>query len=322
VAETASRELVSGHGFAIPSESTIVDEFGLERHLLSREAAVAALDRLYRDPAERDARGQAARAFALDYDWDDIVDGWEELLTDAPPRRKPARERVVHWLAGGVSEASELPAPVVAAATDAFASLPDGTRVEVRMSERQMGEVAADIMRGAFIEGDELSLPVRLPPVFDGAPRARVGSVMVGAPDLPMAAALARIFPGLEVSLPAAGGNPTVAEPLTLDELLPALVHCALVVDTAAWGPPDLDLACAALGVPFLGSSPLWTRAGPGDAAHQARRLLTDQGLSERRRALAGRRAVAARGQATVDALRACALSGQPGGAATEVTAA
>jgi glycosyltransferase involved in cell wall biosynthesis len=323
VAETASRELVCGHGFAIPAESTVVDEFGLERHLLSREAAVAALDRLYCDPAERDARGQAARAFALGYDWDRIVDGWEELLTAAPPRRKPARERVVQWVAGDANDASELPAPLAAAATDAFAPLPDGTQIEVRVSERQMGEVAAEIMRETFREGDELSLPVRLGPVFDGAPRARVGNVMVGAPDLPMAATLARIFPGLEVSLPAAGGNPTVAEPLALDELLPALVHYALVVDTAAWGPPDLDLACAALGVPFLGSSPLWTRPGPGGAAHQARRLLTDQGLSERRRALAVRRAVAARGQPTIDVLRARALCGQPdASAAIEVNAA
>jgi glycosyltransferase involved in cell wall biosynthesis len=47
---SASRELLQGHGSAVPVESTMRDEFGIVRTLLSREAAATAVARYHDDP--------------------------------------------------------------------------------------------------------------------------------------------------------------------------------------------------------------------------------------------------------------------------------
>jgi glycosyltransferase involved in cell wall biosynthesis len=310
---SASAELVAGHGFAVAVESTMVDEFGLVRALLDRDAAADALARLHDDPAELAERSRRSREFALTFGWEKVVDGWEEVLSAAAPRRRPVRTRSFGWISGADehSAMTDLPAPIVSAAADAFAPLPEGTKLSFQITERSYGEVAGEIRRGAFADGDELSIPVRLPAFFEGAPRPRVGNVMVAAADLPLAARLRRSFPGLAISLPQADGDPRRPVVLPLPELAPALVHCALVIDLAGGAPRGTDVACAALGVPFVGRGGVW----PGalvDPFAVARRVLTDQGHSERRRRRAYERVRGLYGDEAIDRVRTLALAGQP----------
>jgi glycosyltransferase involved in cell wall biosynthesis len=307
---SASAELVAGHGIPVPVESTMLDEFGLVRALLDRDAAADELGRLHDDPVRLAELAGRSREFALPFAWDEVVDGWEEVLASAPPRRRPVRTRSFGWIAGSDEQPAmtDLPAPIVSAAADAFAPLPEGTRLSFQITERTYGEVAGEIRRGAFADGDELSIPVRLPAFFQGAPRPRVGNVMVGAADLEVAARLQRIFPGLAISLPQATGDPRAATALSLTELVPALVHCALVVDTRGGAAPGTDVACAALGIPFVGRSEVWPGARV-DAFALARRVLTDQGHSELRRRRAFERVDALYGEDAIARIRAIAVA-------------
>jgi hypothetical protein len=119
------------------------------------------------------------------------------------------------------------------------------------------------------------------------------------------------VFPRVRISLPAPPDDPTGGRLLRLDELIPTLPHYALVVDLSGEMPPGVDAACAALGVPYLGRSPLWDDV-PGPPALQIRTLLTDQGRSEARRlaALAALREHA--GDEPVEQVRAFMLACQP----------
>jgi glycosyltransferase involved in cell wall biosynthesis len=301
---TASRELVEGHGFAIPTESTVVDEFGLVRCLLDRDAAADALERLYRDGRLLADRSRRCREFAESYSWDGVVDAWEDVFRSAAPRRRPSASRTLEWTAGAEPPLSDLPAPTVHAAAGAFAPLPDGTRLSLTISERSYGEVAGAIRRDAFREGDELSIPVRLPPWFEGAPRARVGKVMVGAADLPLAGALKRIFPGLAYMLPQRNANPSEPEPLPTEELLPVVAQCALVLDYGQRAPIGIDAACAALGITYAGRSPYFPPDDERDPLRAVRRLLTDQGYAARRREYAAGKVEAVYGAELVGRMR------------------
>ncbi len=312
VAYAASRELVEGHGHAVAIESVIVDEFGLVRCLLSREAAVNALNELYEDRVVLEKRSGLSRAFALDYDWDSLTDQWEAALRQAPPRRKPDRLHVLSWVTGGHNPPQpELPTPVATAASEVFEALPEGTQISVRFTERKFGEIATQIRHEAFQKGDELSLPVRLPPLVPGAPRAQVGALLVSPADLQLAARIKRIFPGVAISVPRPGGDPASEALLDVPELAPALLNYVLVIDCSGTGAPHLDLLCAALGIPYLGPSPLWEDTGVDLPLAQVRRLLTDQGLSEWRRHIAFERATSMFGHEVVDTLRRVALAGQ-----------
>jgi glycosyltransferase involved in cell wall biosynthesis len=307
---TASAELVRDHGVGVPVESTMVDEFGLVRHLLDRDAAAAALDLLYREPPLLAEASRRSRAFAeAGFGWDTVVDLWERVLAEAPPRRPPARTRSFGWVLGEdePSAMTELPAPVREATSGALADLPDGVRFGFQVTERAYGEVAGEIRRGAFEQGSYLSIPVCLAPAFEDGPRPRVGNVMASAGDLVLAVRLKRLFPGLALSLPQANGDPAAPVPLPFADLVRAVAQCILVLDVSRTGPAELGAACAALGVPYLGPSPLWAPVGEEDAFADARRLLTDQGHSEARRALALERALAAYGPDAVATLRAAA---------------
>src|SRR5205823_2183921 len=79
-ANSASSELVGGHGFAISCDSSSTDEFGLVRHFIDRQEAAGALQELYENPDLLAARAAAARCFALAYDWDTIARRWDGLF--------------------------------------------------------------------------------------------------------------------------------------------------------------------------------------------------------------------------------------------------
>src|SRR5262245_923229 len=310
---SANSELLGDHGFAIPSESRVLDEFGLVRHLLSREAAVSALESLYADADLLAERSRRSREFALGYGWDSITDDWERVLLSAPPRRRPVRTRSFSWLAGSApGPLTDLPTPIATVAKAALSRLPEGTSVQVRLAERQFGEVSEQIRRESYVQGDALSIPVRLPSAFPGAPRLGSGRLLVSPGDLPLFAQLVGIFPGLAVSVPMTSGDIQRAQFLPVELLLPTLFHYALVINYAGGVPIPLDLACAALGVPFAGPSALWPEFPADSPLRAVRALLTDQGLSEWRREIALERAIARVGPKVVDSIRKVALAGQP----------
>lgn len=311
VAYSASRELVEGHGYAVPPESSVVDEFGLVRCLISREGAINALDELYWDRDLLARRSQASRTFAEDYGWDEVVDSWDEILATTPPRRRPAQSRTFEWV-GGAQASGAAAEPDLAPAATVFSSLPEGTTVSVRMAERRQGELAAEIRRDAFVEGDELSIPVRLRPSFDGAPRAKVGSVLCAPADVGVAAALQELFPCVAVSVPRPNGDPKSREYLPLEELVAALPHYSLAVDFSRESHPQLDVACAALGVPYAGPSALWPEIPSATPLLQLRHLVTDQGFSNWRREVAAARATDAFGERAIQTLQHASLAGQP----------
>jgi glycosyltransferase involved in cell wall biosynthesis len=313
VAYSASRELVEGHGFAIPAESAVLDEFGVVRCFLSREGSVAALDTLYTQADELAERSARSREFALSYAWDRVVDLWEEVLAAAPPRRRPVRARTIAMVVGERAKPeAPLPQAVETATRAAVANLPDGATVSFQLTERQFGVVAAEIHRDAFSEGDLISIPARLPPFWEGAPRPRIGSLLVAPADIPVAGALKRVFPGIAVSLPTPEDAPESPQLLSLEELLPPLPHYALVIDVAGGCVPGLDVACAALGVPYVGRSQLWPPIPDETPFLRARRCLTDPGFSERRRQAAYEAAIAAYGTRPLDVIRSLSIAGQP----------
>ena len=309
---SASRELVGDHGFAIPPESTVLDEFGLVRCLLDREQAADALELLYRDRGALEARRGRAREFALAYDWESVVDDWEATLVDARPRRKPVRTFSFDWVGGAQAKPSpSVPEEVTRVTSQSLAALPEGATVSFKMAERRHGEIAAEIVRHAYQQGEPISIPVRLSPAFEGAPTARVGHVLVSPADIRLAARLREIFPGLEFSFPKPDGDPESDVFLTLAELVVPLPHYSIVVDYAGQAAPGTDAACAALGVPYAGSSRLWPRVSASELL-EVRQLLTDPGLSDRRREIARQRAEREVGPETLERLRSLSLAGQP----------
>jgi hypothetical protein len=127
-----------------------------------------------------------------------------------------------------------------------------------------------------------------------------------------MAAGLKKLFPSLSFSIPKTTGDVENAPFLPLEQLLPALPHYALVVDLSREAAQGIDVACAALGVPSFGASQLWPDVPVPEPRLGLRRLLTDPGFSEWRRAVAADRLEAAFGDEVVQRFRRAALEGQP----------
>jgi len=281
---TASRELVTGHGVPVPAESTMLDEFGLERYLLSRDAAVAGLLALHDDAALRWELSRRGREFALPYDWEAVTGSWQQLLAAAPPRRRPVRSRTFAFRTG---EPATYSTPVHAVMSRTLADLPQGASVRIAVTERQWGEAGAAVLGDAFKLGEELSIPVRLAPVVPGLRRARVGWVMAGPASLPPLARIQLVFPSVKIAITTPDAQPGTRERLPLEELVPSLPSYALVADPAGDACPGIDVACAVLGVPYLGPSPWWPPVPGDDDYARLRMLLTDQGLSHWRRRIA-----------------------------------
>ncbi|MBE3076519.1 MAG: glycosyltransferase, partial [Actinobacteria bacterium] len=302
VAGSASRELVEGHGYAVPVESTMLDEFGMVRTLLSRQAAAEAIAECHEDQPLLAERQRRSRDFALGYRWDDIALEWERYLSAALPRRRPVRARTYAFISGGPADRAA-PSAVTSALLPGIAGLPEGTSVQVRVNERRHGEAAGRILKGALAAGEELSIPVRLAPLNRRGRNANVGWILTGPGSLPALGAIQSIFPATRIAVTTPGLDIETDERIPLEELVPSLPAYSIVVDHGGDACPGIDVACAVVGVPYLGPSPWWPPVAgvvESDDSSAVRRLLTDQGYSQWRRGIAN--------QAVRDALPAAEI--------------
>jgi glycosyltransferase involved in cell wall biosynthesis len=267
-AHSACRELVEGHGHAIPIAEWIEDEFGIRRGLVDVEDAAGALAG-YCDDADRLRRDAArSRVFAQGYGWDTTVEAWDTLLCALPDRPMYPRRL-------GLRRAADL---TLAAHGPFRASM----TVTVRAFDHVEARLAADR------SGREVHLPVSPRPAeVGGVPRLRrPGLVCASPPDAPELRTLCDIFPVLRAWFPgpeeaAAGGYPW----------LTALAESILVLNLDAALPEPVLAAAAVLGVPCLGTgdtplqAALWPElslARPEDAVPRARTLLTNASFMNR----------------------------------------
>ena len=218
---SASSELVRGHGVPVPVESTMSDEFGLVRTLLSREAAAEAIATLHDDPAGLASASRRSREFALGYGWDDIAGEWERHLAESAPRRRPVRSRSYSFVSGQSSDPAA-PAAVRSALAPAVSGLPDGAHVQVRIAERRHGEASGRILW-------ERSTPDRSCRSRSGSRRcsagvraARVGWLLAGPREPRGAGRRPGDLPGDPDRRDHPGLDITTAERIPLDELAAA----------------------------------------------------------------------------------------------------
>jgi glycosyltransferase involved in cell wall biosynthesis len=243
-AYSASLELVQGHGDAIAIRDWSETEFGIRRALIDVDDAAAQLGRLYDDPGLLRQRSLQSHEFALAYDWQQVVSGWEDLLGSLGHRRRgPAAPEVVHE--------ERLPAL-------------GGTSITVKRVERRFGHLEAAIMADARTRSSDVRLPVvphacRIAGVL--VPR-RFGRVCV-APGSELAfLALRRVFPALE------GWSPLQAE--DDDFARYQLAESILCLDVEGRLPGSLLDEAALYGVAFA------------EGLEQARGLLADPALAAR----------------------------------------
>ena len=290
VAHTANPELLADHGCAIPAEDWIDNEFGIRRALIDVDAAALAIRRLCRDPESLAARSVRARDFALGYDWDAVVDRWDELLEGmcaSPSGRRrvtPSEAQMVHTAWGGDV----------------------GSRVSVTMIRREMGRLEASIMADARAADDVLSCPTAPPPLeLAGLRVLRVlrerGLLWVAPPDLQAFARLRSIFPVLHCFVPLAlgTGEPPLA-PDTVkavefvaygspDELRYRVARSVLLLDSEGAFPRELHEDAALFGIPTVLGPSLEALMSPPAAldsvaavAAAGRALLTNPALMAR----------------------------------------
>ena len=91
-AYSASLELVSGHGEAVAISDWSENEFGIRRALIDVDDAVTRLARLYDDRELLAERSRLSAEFALPYNWDRVLDQWDDLLrSTAEAKRRISR---------------------------------------------------------------------------------------------------------------------------------------------------------------------------------------------------------------------------------------
>ena len=77
---SASRELVKGHGESIDIAEWSENEFGIRRGLIDIDDAVRKLAMFYDDRELLAERSRQSAQFAVAYDWNKVLDQWDELL--------------------------------------------------------------------------------------------------------------------------------------------------------------------------------------------------------------------------------------------------
>jgi glycosyltransferase involved in cell wall biosynthesis len=196
-AYSASLELVKGHGEAIEIADWSENEFGIRRALIDVNDAAARLARLYDDRALLREKSRQSADFAAGYDWNRVLDQWDQLLRNlAGRRRRIARVPVTQTLNPTLSARF---APEIA-----------GGSLSVNVVEHKFGRLEAGII--ADTKG-HLS-DVRIPSVQDSCTVGGLrilrtaGYVCVSPGDRGLFRRLQAIFPMISGWIPTlSGGN-------------------------------------------------------------------------------------------------------------------
>jgi glycosyltransferase involved in cell wall biosynthesis len=253
-ANSASLGFVGDHGLAVPCDSWTHDEFGLLRGFIDRDRAASVLEMLYANRDLLAARSAAARQFALAFSWDRIVVRWNDCL-----RRCADRRRSTAVLRG-------------AGALKRHWSEPSGS-ISTR---RPTGHEAS------VLPIPRIGVPTRLEGTSAHSESRQALTILAAPPYDRSLRILERLFPGTRV--------------LSLDSWSPErdpqhLTEAAVLVVDPTGLIDGIDVACAASGTSYLGKSSFWPKMPGETLLTQARCLLTDYPLAERRLAVARSRA-------------------------------
>lgn len=77
---TSHTELVKGHGELVPCNDSMIAGFGEELMLVDVDEFAERLNKLYYDRGLVDKYGSASREFAMNYDWQKVIDEWDKLI--------------------------------------------------------------------------------------------------------------------------------------------------------------------------------------------------------------------------------------------------
>lgn len=294
-AYSASHELVEGHGATLAVSEWAETEFGIRRALIDVDDTAAKLQQYYDDRTLLRQHSQAARAFALAYDWDAVIGQWERLLRKVLQRRRNLGPGA-GWGAR-MSESRIVDAP--------------GTRITIKMAERSVGRMEAAIVADARPHTNDTRIPV-LPADCElsglRVPR-RLGYIGMTPADAVVFLALQRVFPvlngwtyGSVASVAADVPLKTVAA-VGPEDARYELAQTTLLLSVAADVPETMRVDAALLGVPCVGSArsaaqaTLWPELiaeNLADAVTLARRIFTNPAAMQRVCSEARRRCVAA----------------------------
>jgi glycosyltransferase involved in cell wall biosynthesis len=143
---SASRELVKGHGEAIAITEWSENEFGIRRALIDVDDAVAKLAMFYDDRDLLAERSRQSAQFALAYDWNRVLDQWDDLLRPmASHNRRISR----------VTVAQPLPDNLVSR----YVPQIDGAAVKVNVVERKFGHLEAGIIADTKGQLSDVRIP-------------------------------------------------------------------------------------------------------------------------------------------------------------------
>ena len=307
---TASRELVLGHGEALPVRHYLLDQFGIRRALIDIPAAVARLDALYADRALLKTKSEASSRFAQGYDWQPVINQWNTLLLNEVPRLRarllappPAERVVLHSPFGaGYAGSESNPSILMRTVQSAMPEFADGVSVTLNVIAGEAGKLTGEVFRDAIASGNVLSLPAALPSADLALAKTRsVGSIYLGGEqDIRVVQKLAEIFPAIKAWSSAALdlGIGRVSGKLVLTQACPPhdptyrarMAATTLILDL---GGTDgrLPWLAAELGVPCIGPArlavqkALWpdlslNSLDPTAAVELGRRMFTDQGAA------------------------------------------
>jgi glycosyltransferase involved in cell wall biosynthesis len=292
----ANRELLLGHGEAVPARHFLPSHFGIRAALIDIDETVVRLEALYADRAALAQKSAAAVRFAAPYDWRNIIVQWDELLRRKVSQPLPGTSEGAPIRVGvAQSKAGQLPIDPDPHAVSTIFTDAKNYIAALKYYERDlMVQFQKDVAR----HGDPLTIPPT-PPSADPklAPHRTSGRVFIGGPDdVPVVQRLARIFPGLNVwaATPVELGPTGDVMPVAVwqpgtQEFHQQLATSVLAIDLGGHV-PALASEAAELAVPCIGGpacsieqAQLWPelslRGADADAAAMlGRRMLTDHG--------------------------------------------
>jgi hypothetical protein len=304
-AYSASRELVEGHGAALAVSEWGETEFGIRRALIDVDDTAVRLGHYYDNRELLGQHSRAARAFALSYSWDYVIEQWDRLLRKVHERRRNLGPGA-GW---GVrmSESRIVDSP--------------GTTITVKMAERSVGRMEAAILADARPHTNDTRVPVVPADCQLGSLRVprRLGYVGMMPADTDAFLALRRLFPVLNGWTCSASVTMTANIPVrSIPALEPAdaryeLAQSILLLGVAGEAPEAMRVDAALFGVPCVGSArseaqvALWPELvaeRAADAVTLARWIFTNPAAMQRICGEARRRCIATYAPVELDAAR------------------